>query len=280
MVISILKKKYQCGCNKGQSDYESPNLLWKLNSIIEKYGDDLNIEELKPGDVFQVVQSSGSVTVIACDSEDRVVQVVSETGPLALKRIMEDIVFPEFELINTDTQCVYSLSLEKVDKNPDNLETVPVDFNKMSIIKDRIMYRPIHHKPFVFEVKLSHDITFGQEVSIWFTKNNWYYDPNEIEGDLIQSIIDDVMGYIYKNIPRLPIPKVNREMLKTDPMGFVVTFAEMTDDEKQIFYDSEELTMEEILEINTIVKDIWDKLQEVQKHEENANSGNTAQVNP
>lgn len=122
MIIEVLAQKYRCGCEKGMADLVIPGILVKLNAVIEwdfcrfpeeikhekKDSADENSEEievrtelrdflgedpeLKPGNCFLYKGQ-----VIAVDSADRLILVVSETGYGALDRIYEENFKTEFE---------------------------------------------------------------------------------------------------------------------------------------------------------------------------------------
>lgn len=120
MVITILSQKYNCGCNKGMSLIEKRSLLPKLNAIIEwdlcefpkKIENGKEIEdreflgkdpELAPGNCFLFKGQ-----VIAVNSVNELVLVVSETGYMALDRVWEENIKPELDMkFNTyDTEDV------------------------------------------------------------------------------------------------------------------------------------------------------------------------------
>ena len=139
MVIEVLAQKYKCGCNRGLAKFEEPDLLSKLNIIIEwdlckfpskteevdgdvevdvldengnptgekkkekveKEVEDRNFlgddPELVPGNVFLL-----DGQVIAVDSENALVLVLSQTGYMSLQRVWDDLIKPEIELIYND----------------------------------------------------------------------------------------------------------------------------------------------------------------------------------
>lgn len=139
MVIEVLAQKYKCGCNRGLAKFEEPDLLSKLNIIIEwdlckfpskveevdgdvevdvldengnptgeekkekveKEVEDRNFlgddPELVPGNMFLL-----DGQVIAVDSENTLVLVLSQTGYMSLQRVWDDLIKPEIELIYND----------------------------------------------------------------------------------------------------------------------------------------------------------------------------------
>lgn len=139
MVIEVLAQKYKCGCNRGLAKFEEPDLLSKLNIIIEwdlckfpskteevdgdvevdvldengnptgekkkekveKEVEDRNFlgddPELVPGNMFLL-----DGQVIAVDSENTLVLVLSQTGYMSLQRVWDDLIKPEIELVYND----------------------------------------------------------------------------------------------------------------------------------------------------------------------------------
>ena len=139
MVIEVLAQKYKYGCNRGLAKFEEPDLLSKLNIIIEwdlckfpskveEVDGDVEVDvldengnptgekkkekvkkevedhnflgddpELVPGNVFLL-----DGQVIAVDSENALVLVLSQTGYMSLQRVWDDLIKPEIELIYND----------------------------------------------------------------------------------------------------------------------------------------------------------------------------------
>lgn len=139
MVIEVLSQKYKCGCNRGLAKLEEPDLLSKLNIIIEwdlcKFP--TKIEEVDGETEVDVLDDSGNPTgekrkekvkkevedreflgnepelvpgntflldgqVIAVDSENALVLVLSQTGYMSLQRVWDDLIKPEIELVYND----------------------------------------------------------------------------------------------------------------------------------------------------------------------------------
>lgn len=129
MIIRVLDQKYKIGCNKGISSVQETNILEKLNKIIEwdfvrwpeqvdKEGnttiknDFLGIPpELKPGNVFYFDSS-----VFAIDSPDKLVCILTETGPKTIKRVVEETILPEYDCFNySDNTKILSHEIIKND---------------------------------------------------------------------------------------------------------------------------------------------------------------------
>ena len=105
MRITVLPNRYRVGSNKGIFALDEPGILNKLNSIVcwdsslfpikpKENESDPNIEdreflgidpELAPGNMFIVKGGQ----VLAVENKDRLILVMSETGPLALQNLYE-----------------------------------------------------------------------------------------------------------------------------------------------------------------------------------------------
>lgn len=128
MKVTILNQKYKVGCGKGVNYLDRVGILSDLNKIIDWDNstfpkDKEGIEnrkflgdepQLAPGNCFEF-----SGQVIAIDSEDRIVLVVSETGPLALERLLSETIQPELKVL----KAVDILEVLPENINPQAIET-------------------------------------------------------------------------------------------------------------------------------------------------------------
>lgn len=160
MIIELTAQKYKVGCGKGLDMYEEPNLLDKLNYIIEWdfckmpvslvetveqevdgeklkiniYEEDKNrVTELKVGDTFLF-----NGQVFAIDSEERIVLVVSGTGRGALGRFIEEVFHPEYKMIygNRDVDVDWELIDEDRGEFDTSLSVPYIDYR---IWRDRFV---------------------------------------------------------------------------------------------------------------------------------------------
>lgn len=156
MVFEVLSQKYKCGCGRGVNYYESKGLLDKINKLAEwdfisfprTLQHDVEIEgetipffledrkflgddpELKPGNCILL-----GGQVIAFDSPDRMVLVVSDTGGFSLERIYKEHVEPEWSLLE-ETTCNVDFQFEDA---PEGLEfdgQIPVNFPLYKVWKN------------------------------------------------------------------------------------------------------------------------------------------------
>lgn len=160
MIIELTAQKYKVGCGKGLDMYEEPNLLDKLNYIIEwdfckmpvslvetvekevdgeklkinVYEEDKNrVTELKVGDTFLF-----NGQVFAIDSEERIVLVVSGTGRGALGRFIEEVFHPEYKMMygNRDVDVDWELHDEDRGEFDTSLSVPYIDYR---IWRDRFV---------------------------------------------------------------------------------------------------------------------------------------------
>lgn len=158
MVFEVLTQKYKCGCGMGAAELKVPGILDKINELAEwdlvkfprtrqhdvevngetvpvmledrKYlGDD---PKLEPG---HCIFLGGQV--IAFDSPDRMVLVISETGGRSLKRIYEEWIEAEWELTNEIENTIgfdYE-DIEEVDESEYD-GTMPIPYSYYRVWKN------------------------------------------------------------------------------------------------------------------------------------------------
>lgn len=243
MIITVLTQKYKCGCNRGITALEKPSLLPKLNSIIEwdlcefptklekkkvivKNDDGKNVEEeqeievedrnflgddpeLKPGNCFLFEGQ-----VIAVDSNDRLILLVSETGNGALDRIYEETIKPEIELTFNgfeDTNAKWEV--------PDDPKTLleqfdgeyKVPYHLYKIFKDHFVAgRGFLKTGMVIKATMESD---NFVFPIEFCMLDWKikYKTSQLEEDEIESAAIELLSWFYSNYPRISAPKKKSE---------------------------------------------------------------------
>ena len=243
MIITVLTQKYKCGCNRGITTLEKPSLLPKLNSIIEwdlcefptklekkkviiKNDDGKNVEEeqeievedrnflgddpeLKPGNCFLFEGQ-----VIAVDSNDRLILLVSETGHGALDRIYEETIKPEIELTFNgfeDTNAKW----EVPDDSANFLEQFDgeykVPYHLYKIFKDHFVAgRGFLKTGMVIKATMESD---NFVFPIEFCMLDWKikYKTSQLEEDEIESAVIELLSWFYSNYPRISAPKKKSE---------------------------------------------------------------------
>lgn len=245
MIIKRLSQTYRCGCEKGQSDFKKSNLLTLLNGIVEwdwsgNWNKTSPSDELVPGDVIEFYSTSGTKMICAVDSEDRLIQILSETGPLALKRVCEEAVIPEIDLLYQNLSSIFSVDIEVLEPGfsiPVNYEDLIFpDYNKWKIIQDRLYPK---NQGNIYKITFSHDLTLGLPCEMLIDSRRIYYDPDGIiNSECIQECWDDILGYLYRMKDRAPRPSIDW----SDPdkvaeflSNFSDALAEMPIEERQKF---------------------------------------------
>lgn len=246
MVIEVLDQKYRCGCNRGMADIKKPHILTNLNAIIEwgfckfpdKYSPDYKPEydesgklknppvpgkdmtenreflgkdpELKPGNCFMFEDGQ----VIAVDSEDRLVLIVSETGPKALDRIWDELIQPEMDML------FYSGDVYDVNWRIVTPQDIPEE-EYTEVYTPKYKYYKIWKSHFLpgrvpdgeeltLECEIVDDENLLFPVKVYFRNWNVVYNPEDFDGTkMAEREIDDTLSWFYDNYARLKyIPPV------------------------------------------------------------------------
>lgn len=242
MIITKLNQKYSLGCGKGISAIKEPGLHFMINCIIDWElsgiitsdgelkgpGEPKNIEDcfLDPGDCFCLgIKDDGTRMVLAMDKDNQVVCIVNDTGVLALRRVFEEQIKPEFELVKGDYSGIDELTW--VSKNMAT-DYPTVDMRALDISKSK--YR-LWRKRFeegrgdikfpegFLIVSVRGDNTMGQDVKLYFDKYTIRVPEDgslflEIPG-LLEEISNQALAWMYNEIPVCkpvaPAPIENKE---------------------------------------------------------------------
>lgn len=246
MIITVLSQIYKCGCNRGITAIEKSSLLPKLNAIIEwdlcefptklekkveketdEEGKEIEVEkevevgdrnflgenepELKPGNCFLL-----NGQVIAVDSVDRLVLIVSETGAGALNRLWKECIEPEIDLVfnSYDTEKV---DWKVVEENQNVVEneydqTYKVPYNLYKIWKDHFVEgRGFLKSGLMIEAKMESDNFI---FPIDFLLEDWSikYKSLQLEEDEVEYAVKECLCWFYNKYPRIkPAPKAKTE---------------------------------------------------------------------
>ena len=254
MIISRFSQEYNCGCGRGIIDYEKPNILTFLNSVIEwDWSVNANKKspknELVPGDTLEIQSTSGTKNILAVDSENKLVLIISETGPLALERICKEIVIPEYEMFIQDLDCFGSFewsfkTSDEVNLEDTSFQRIPIpDYNKFKIILDRLVKKELKASGFIMEIKFAHELMFGLESTIYVTQKEVLFKESQVtDPDAIPVIWEDILGYLYQKYDRIPRPSIDWENSESVEMFFEAyghALNNMTKEEKERFINHE-----------------------------------------
>lgn len=213
MIVEVTESKYNVGCGRGYG-IDIPNLTLKLNLIIDKdrstwpeaKDGEKPVKEIKEGDVFIL-----NGTVFAVD-HDRLIQVVSETGVYAFKRIYEEIIKPEIEFSYFDDDD-NEYSWEELEKLPDDKvlsEYIPpyewMKIWRENFVKDRNL-RP----DYTIQVTIK-DCFLGFSREIYMKSSKVYYLDSQFSEDELKYYLRKTLCWFYSEIGRV---KIETKKLKT-----------------------------------------------------------------
>ena len=212
MVIEKLGQRYTVGCGRGYG-IDIPNLEFKLNLIIDKekstwYIKDTRTEEdkqngvpepvvpmdereLKEGDTFMY-----EGTILAVD-HDKLVQVISETGPLAFDRIFHERIEPELEFsCFEDPDNSYTWT--EVDELPGEvLEEYTPPYSWMRIWHEKFVTPDRNFRP-VYTIKVDvRDEMLGFTRSLYMQEWKTYYSGDLFSEEEVEWYMKKIMAYFY-----------------------------------------------------------------------------------
>lgn len=229
MIVKILrtgvrdqgKKWEESNFREGYPTYEEYGLLYKLNSIIEwdfvkypkKQGEDVEDKNylapdnvLQPGDAFSLGES-GNLQLIRVISENKIGLEHTETGGLALERVVNSIISPEIKMFFNNSIGVSGITFEKFDweKVPESHGweyKIPYDLYK--IFSDRFFPK---RDEFLGGMK----ITIETDMSVFpiecylYKSNIKFNEDDVIEKEFIDELVKDMLAWFYNNHERLEV---------------------------------------------------------------------------
>ena len=203
MIITVLAQKYKCDCGKGMNAASYLGLVDILNSLIEwdkcewpkrteGEGDDKkeveikdflgNPPELKPGNC---ILWEGNV--ISFSDPDTAVLIVSETGPLSVNRFIQEVKNEE------ELGRFRKINIEEIQKDkPDNVECFRLGYDMWKVIKPR------YNRDREVCLSVIDDEIMLFPVSLWVDKQSIWFDPEEIEKEIISEISISIYQYLIK----------------------------------------------------------------------------------
>jgi hypothetical protein len=241
MIIEVLSQKYRCGCERGMAEFVLPGILIKLNSIIEwdfcRFPEEIVQEkadptdensqvverkiekrnflgddpELKPGNCFLYKGQ-----VIAVDSEDRLILIVSETGYGALDRIYEENLKTEFEMMFNEFNVEdVKWEVEESGIIPDEFDEVyQVPYNYYNIWKERFVAgRGFISPGLCLKVTMESD-TFWGPLDFYMLDWSVRYKSSQLEPDEVEYAVKELLSWFYDHYKR--IKALERQTEKED----------------------------------------------------------------
>lgn len=221
MIITVLPNKYRCGSNKGITSIEYPGLVVKLNQIInwdlskfplkpKENPDDPDIEDreflgpdpkLVPGSMF--IYRDGQV--IACDSDDRLILVMSETGPLALQRIYDNEISLEFDLKFNYWGGDVTFEKSELSSVPDNYKSYTIPYYLMMVFKNYFLLgRDYPRKDLCLKCTLDSD-NYIMPVTLYMQDWKISYNPLEVFDEQIGDTTKELIAWFYNNFEPIKI---------------------------------------------------------------------------
>lgn len=215
MIVQVTGNKYNVGCGRGYG-IEVPNLEFKLNCILDpnkstwpnpvdtRSQEEIDagvpgpevVKELHEGDIFLL-----DGTLFAID-HDKLVQVISETGPLAFQRIFDSIISPEIDfLCLEDEDNSYSWDDELLEL-PENLTEYTPPYEWMKIWHENFWEgRNLRQEP-IIRVGVTDEI-FEETRYLYLTRWKLYYSTQDFDTTQIPYYLRHVMCYFYSEVGRI-----------------------------------------------------------------------------
>lgn len=245
MIIHILDQSYNCGSNRGLNEFVSSGILHKLNKIIDwkncswprrlkkvdtkdnktinTFVEDTNFlgenPELRPGNCFLF-----NGQIIAIDSPDRLVLIISETGSCAMDRIYKEWILPEFEVYDDIGDVI--LPNTKVEEiSADLFENSSLtQYKNLPIEKKNILSQIIGDR--YFHVVLDSTILLS-DTELFISSNKILYNEADLFDDsIVEEVINEVLSLfihrpdeIFKDIEELKNGDTSKETI-TMSVGF------------------------------------------------------------
>ena len=187
--------------------YYEPAITVKLNQAIDwNYSKvpDGEKKELEEGDTFMF---DGRPQVISIVDDDTIKLITSDTGPLALNRIVKEVINPELKMAFADISGIQA-EMEFIGKDEmKNIESSDlaydvVSYEQYKIIKTKLLPgREDILDPKCFMIKVNicgNSIPFPSE--FYLNKSGIFYDSDFFEEDQVPYIVTDIFNWMYKNI--------------------------------------------------------------------------------
>ncbi len=226
MRITILPNKYRIGSNRGIIALEEPGILRKLNGIIcwesslfpgkpkenktDPYIEDREFlgpdPELTPGNMFIVKGGQ----VLAVENKDKIILVMSETGPLALKNLYDNEISLEFDLKYNYWEGTAKWENSDPKDIPATYESYTVPYNLMITWKENFLasHQELQQKGGCLKVIYESD-NYIFPLTLYIQDWTISYDPEILDPEQAPDATKEVIAWFYNNSipPKLEMPK-------------------------------------------------------------------------
>lgn len=188
--------------------YYEPAITVKLNQAIDWNFSKIpegEKKELEEGDTFMF---DGRPQIISIVDDDTIKLITSDTGPLALDRIVREVINPELKMAFTDISDLEA-EMEFVQESEIDLiaadsslgyEVIP--YEQYKIIKTKLLpgrENILNPKKFMIKVSIcGGNIPFKSD--FYLNKSGIFYDTNFFEEEQIPFVTNDILCWMYKNI--------------------------------------------------------------------------------
>ena len=188
--------------------YYEPGISVKLNQAIDwnfSKVPDGEKKELEEGDTFMF---DGRPQVISLVDDDTIKLITSDTGPLALDRIVREVINPELKMAFADISDLEAemefLSEDEIGiiETDSNLGYEVIPYEQYKIIKTKLLpgrENILNPQRYMIKVSISGgNIPFKSD--FYLNKSGIFYDADFFEEEQIPFVTHDILCWLYKNI--------------------------------------------------------------------------------
>jgi len=219
MKVTFLADKYRVGTDRGLYAHEKEGILEDLNLVVDLEGSvypkkwvetedgkayhetEMTKEEffkdreekLMPGDMFVY-----DGQVLAIDRPDRLIVAISESGPLAVQRFVEEILGAEVKMQKGDPEFGEGETMMKEIESlpadlPDDITPYFIPFYTEKCWRDKTNW------PKNFQVTFSTPLSF-LPVRLFVVGNKVYGYPEEVEPEMMETLTSEFMSRSWNQV--------------------------------------------------------------------------------
>lgn len=220
MKVTFLADKYRVGTDRGLYAHEKEGILDDLNLVIDLKGsvypekwvetedkkayhkteqtmdeffEERTEKKLEPGDMFVY-----DGQVLAIDRPDRLIVVLSESGPLSVQRFVEEILSAEVKMAKGDPE--YGEGEIMMKEITDLPADIPEDFTPYYIpFYTEKCWRDKTSWPKNFQVTFSTPISF-LPVRLFVVGNKVFGYPEEVEAEMLETLTAEFMSRSWNQV--------------------------------------------------------------------------------